>query len=206
MLDDTEFLTWGENPKDALISGVATATTTSASMHWDVSQATGSHSAVFRKVANQPWTSIATVQADVNGDVSFVDNAVVAGANYSYELAVPSQRGEAVGGMVSVTIPGTLDVSPRGNASFALERMRPNPLVDRVNVSFVLPNAEPARIDVMDVNGRRLVTREVGSLGAGSHQVALGSARDFLPGIYFVRLSRGVQTLTVRAVVMGGGN
>ncbi|MFI5371476.1 MAG: kelch repeat-containing protein [Candidatus Eisenbacteria bacterium] len=203
MLGDTEYLTWGEAPASATITGSATAAPSAVSLHWGVSQATGAHAAVFRSGPGQPWTSVATVQAETNGAVTYVDDAVVPGTHYSYELAVSSQRGEEVGGLVSVLVPGATGVTQGPDVAFALHGVRPNPVVGRFNVSFRLPNADPARVEVIDVNGRRLITREVGGLGAGVHDVDLGSSRDFAPGMYFVRLSRAGQSLTTRAVVMG---
>jgi Galactose oxidase, central domain len=203
MLGDTEYLTWGETPSSATISGSATASTGVASLHWQVNQSTGVHAAVFRNSPGQPWTSVATVETNSGGAASFVDHAVVAGTHYSYELAVASHRGEDVGGQVSVTIPMPTDVGNSAHAAFALEPVRPNPLVDRFRVSFTLPDAGSARIDVLDVSGRRVASRDVGSLGAGPHEVDLGGARELSPGMYFVRLSRAGRTLTTRAVVTG---
>jgi len=204
MLGDTEYLTWGESPLSATITGSAVATMESASLHWGVSQATGVHTAVFRKAQNQPWSSVATVDAEAGGAVSFVDHSVVPGARYSYELVVSSQRGETIGGQVSIDIPTATGVTTSSSVDFTLSKVAPNPLVGRFHVSFTLPNSSPARLEVVDVNGRRLTSREVGTLGGGTHQVDLGTSRDFAPGMCFVRLSRAGQILTTRAVVLGG--
>jgi hypothetical protein len=202
MLGDTEYLTWGGTPSSATITGTGSGITGAASLHWQVNQSTGVHAAVFRSSAGEPWTSVATVQTNTSGVATYVDHSVAAGAHYAYELAVASQQGETVGGQVSVTIATPTDVNPTGVA-FALERVRPNPLVDRFVVSFTLPDAGAARIEVLDVAGRRVVSRDVGMLGAGAHQLDLGTARSFAPGMYFVRLSHADRTLTTRAVVTG---
>ena len=204
MLGDTEYLTWGELPTHATITaGAPAATTHYASVNWNVSQSTGVHAAVFRSGPNQPWSSIGMLTINAQGGASFTDHNVVPGTQYSYELGVSSERGPSVGGQVAVNVP-LIDVPPQVDVAFALQPVRPNPLVDRFKVSFSLPNADPARIDVMDVSGRRMLTREVGSLGAGSHELDLGGACAFTPGMYFVRLSRAGQTLTTRAVVLSG--
>lgn len=52
------------------------------------------------------------------------------------------------------------------------------------------------------MSGRRIAAREVGSLGAGSHAVALRGARALAPGIYLLRLSQGARSLTVRGAVL----
>ena len=177
---------------------------TSASLNWSLTQATGVHTAVFRRGASQPWTSIATVDASPTGAVAFVDHNVAAGAQYSYELAVSSQRGPMVGGQVAVSIPTALGVTWRPGLDFALNPVSPNPVARNFDVGFALPNSGPAKLEVVDVTGRLVASRDVGALGAGSHHLTLGSAREFAPGIYFVRLSRAEQTLTTRAVVLGG--
>jgi len=84
---------------------------------------------------------------------------------------------------------------------FALAGARPNPGRGDLQVSFSLPDAASARIDLWDVAGRLLLTREVGPLGAGSHLVDL--APTGLPaGVYLIRLTRGGRALTARAVVV----
>jgi hypothetical protein len=56
-----------------------------------------------------------------------------------------------------------------------------------VPIDFMLPDAGPARLELVDVAGRLVETSEVGSLGPGRHVFTLG--RKLRPGIYLVRLS-----------------
>jgi glycerophosphoryl diester phosphodiesterase len=55
-----------------------------------------------------------------------------------------------------------------------------------VQVEFALPDGAPARLEVLDIAGRLVASSEVGSLGPGRHEFALG--RDLPSGIYLVRL------------------
>jgi hypothetical protein len=55
---------------------------------------------------------------------------------------------------------------------------------------FTLPNRERATLDVVDVLGRRVLRREVGSLGPGVHSVTLEAAPPIRPGLYFSSDSR----------------
>ena len=65
---------------------------------------------------------------------------------------------------------------------------RTNPSRDgAVQIDFMLPDADPARLELVDVAGRMVETREVGSLGPGRHAFTLG--RELRPGMYLVRLS-----------------
>jgi hypothetical protein len=57
-----------------------------------------------------------------------------------------------------------------------------------------------AELDVIDVTGRRIVAREVGSLGAGSHRVEI--ADRLASGVYLLRLRQGAHTRTLKAVVL----
>jgi len=60
----------------------------------------------------------------------------------------------------------------------------------------------PATLTLVDVSGRLVRHREVGSLGTGAHVVDLGEGERLPAGIYVVRLIRGGQTLTARVSVI----
>jgi hypothetical protein len=83
----------------------------------------------------------------------------------------------------------------------ALEGAHPNPAVNGVRVWFTLPSRERAVLEVMDIAGRRVLRREVGSLGPGRHLVDL-SASLRAPGLYFLRLAQGGQLLRARVAVI----
>jgi hypothetical protein len=96
----------------------------------------------------------------------------------------------------------TTDVAPDGTTAFALERVRPNPAIaSRLVISFSLPTAAPARLEVFDVRGRRVAGQEVGGRGAGRQAVPLWSAQ-LTPGVYLVRLSQGASSMTQRMTVV----
>ena len=84
----------------------------------------------------------------------------------------------------------------------ALAGMRPNPTTGPVNVVFSLPSADPARLELIDISGRVVRTREVGNLGAGRHMVTLGRDRELAAGIYWLRLSQGEHAVTTKATVV----
>lgn len=70
-----------------------------------------------------------------------------------------------------------------------------------MRVSFALPSEAPATLELLDVTGRRVLAREVGSRGPGAHVVSLDAAR-VAPGLYFVRLTQGTATRTARVAVI----
>ena len=159
MMNDTQFLSWGGEGDGAILAGSGTAASSSVSLNWDVKNATGAHAGVYRRESSGEWTSIGTTQT-----ATFEDLAVAPGGRYGYMLVVPSELGDDFGGEVWVDVPSPLAV---GNpaTSFALDRVSPNPATNRFTVSFVLPSAAPATLELVDLGGRRVMSRDVGSFG-----------------------------------------
>jgi hypothetical protein len=95
----------------------------------------------------------------------------------------------------------TTDVDPAA-VSFRLSRL-PNPaLGGRLAVTFSLPGDARATLELIDVRGRVLAHREVGTLGAGSHSIALADGQSLRAGLYFVRLTQGTQVASERVTVL----
>ena len=90
---------------------------------------------------------------------------------------------------------------PKEVLVFALDGARPNPTSDgEMVVHFVVPTAERARLELLDVHGRRVAQREVAA--AGRHAVSFGRGVHLAPGVYVVRLSQGANAQTTRATVL----
>ena len=87
-------------------------------------------------------------------------------------------------------------------ASLALATAPPQPSRAGVLVSIAIPDAAPARLELFDVLGRRLRSREVGELGAGDHVTSLAEPGALRPGIYLVRLTRDGRELWIRTAVL----
>jgi len=99
------------------------------------------------------------------------------------------------------TTPATVSVGDAPRLQLALVGAVPNPAFGQARVRFVLPSAEPAIFEVIDVQGRRLLRRDVGSLGPGRHDVEVSRAIT-RPGLYFLRLAQGGQVLRSKMVMM----
>jgi hypothetical protein len=97
--------------------------------------------------------------------------------------------------------PTTLGVGDQPVA-FAMRPLANPSLGGRVTVAFSLANASAARLELIDVSGRRAAAREVGSLGPGHHQLRLGEDRALPSGVYFVRLSQGPNRIFSRVVIL----
>jgi hypothetical protein len=93
-------------------------------------------------------------------------------------------------------------VDAGAQVEFALRVVRPNPTLENLQVSFGLPEARPAKLEVFNVSGRLVASREVGSLGVGFHMVTLGGRGALPSGVYLVRLTQGGRSLTTRAVIV----
>jgi hypothetical protein len=122
-----------------------------------------------------------------------------AGAASVYKLCAVDVHGNAGTYAIAQTVFPT-DVSAEALA-FALEGVRPNPApAGRVVVTFTLPGDAAARLEMVDVSGRRVAAREVGTLGAGRHVITMGGG--IAPGLYFIRLTQGANTRVARVGVL----
>ncbi len=149
---------------------------------------------VYRRLAGGDWSALATIDPDGMGYVRYEDRAIVPGASYEYRLGIMENGMPRYVGEVSVSVPL--------GARFALGGVHPNPTARELQVSFSLPDATPATLALVDISGRLVRTREVGSLGVGPHVVDLGAGDRLPAGIYMVRLMRAGQTLTTRVSVI----
>ncbi len=83
---------------------------------------------------------------------------------------------------------------------FAVHGAYPNPASGPFRVEFSLAGSEAGTLGIYAVNGRRVASREVGSLGRGRHVIRF--AERFSPGIYWVRLSQAGNTRTVKTAII----
>ncbi len=132
-------------------------------------------------------------------DTGYTD---VAGAPYFYKLSAVDIHGNQ-SPYAQVLATGTTGVPVARAFVFALSPVWPNPSRgDRLTVQFSLPDLAPARLELFDLGGRRVSTREVGALGAGAHAMDLSAGRTFAPGLYIVRLTQHGLARTVRVAVL----
>jgi hypothetical protein len=159
---------------------------------WIVAEATSFSAALERRTADTEWEHVADIEPDGSGYLEYEDRAVTAGVRYGYRLAY--RDGERLVHSAETW----LDVP--SNTRFALEALSPNPTRDELRVAFSLPSAEPARLELYDLIGRRVLARDVGFLGPGAHRFNFSEGRRLPAGVYHLRLSQGSRTATQRAV------
>jgi len=85
---------------------------------------------------------------------------------------------------------------------FAMRPLMNPSLGGQLTVAFSLASSTAAKLELLDVSGRRAAARDVGSLGPGHHQVQLGEDRPLRSGIYFVRLSQGPNVIVARVAIL----
>jgi hypothetical protein len=126
---------------------------------------------------------------DFNGD-GLLD--VVTANGFLNDLAVVFNR---TPGLVSVPVtpivrPGALRVLPNP--------VRGGDLV----VEYASATRAPARIELFDLAGRRIVAREIAAGEPGTHRLPVMDRGRLEAGIYFLRLHHAGRTSTARAIVL----
>ena len=129
----------------------------------------------------------------------FVD-AARAGEPATYWLGARSCSGpEALVGPIRVE-------AASAAASLALEAS-PNPALGGTSFEFALPRAADVRLEVFDLEGRRVATPLMGHAAAGPVRVDWSltddAGRSARPGLYFARLQTLGRTLYTRVTVIG---
>ena len=101
-----------------------------------------------------------------------------------------------------VAVAGVGDGGP-GRIALAIRGTVPNPATGaRLSVAFTLRDGGPARLELMDVAGRGLTSKQVGSLGPGTHALDLSQDGALRAGIYFLRLTQGGREVRARTAVV----
>jgi hypothetical protein len=150
--------------------------------------------AVERRTPAGAWETRAMIAPDGVGYLRFTDAQVTAGGRYGYRLRVAARAGEEWSGETWVDVP---------KWALALDPVRPNPVRgSALEVRFVLPDATPASLDVVDVTGRIARRLDFSLLGRGSHVVRLDDAPPLPAGVYWLRLRQGTHVAGARAVVI----
>jgi len=185
--------TLGERP----LGGSAPAGATH--LHWSMSSA--ADFATFRLYRG---TSAGFLPGPGNLVAAIADTGLTdAGAAGSYyKLSAVDRNGNE--SPFALLSPGQItEVSGTLKPVFALEGVGQNPWRGGVMLArFALPSASPATLELVDLAGRRVFVRSVGSLGAGHHEVELAPAHRLAGGVYFLRLAQGPDVRVVRFAVL----
>ena len=148
---------------------------------------------VERHEPEDSWTTLASVTADGRGMLEYVDTDVVPGRFYAYRLRLMGTNGFFFAGDASVRVPLQAMLSLAGFQVLSVRSFQ---------VGFSLASGAPAKLSLFDVAGRRVFSREVGALGAGSHVVTLDRGDELASGVYVLRLEQDGRSVTRRAVAI----
>lgn len=184
-----------DRPVAALAALVrAEATSSRIELTWYSGGNPGLLARVERRTAERDWEPVGVIAADGEGFLRYDDEAVTPGVRYGYRLAILDGGSEVYAGTAWVTAE---------NPAISLGAAWPNPLSGGpLRLRVALSSAERARIEILDVTGRRVATREVGPLGAGHHEVQFTEAASLPAGVYHARLSRGTTVVSQRFVII----
>jgi predicted NUDIX family NTP pyrophosphohydrolase len=156
------------------------------------------------------WSLIARGQPNTGSYDWTVPNVQTDQAKVAVVLVESAdETGDNVDGVLGVSeafsIEAVVGVGDRGPAQFALaiRGATPNPTAGgRLWVEFALRDGSSARLELMDVAGRVLTSKQVGTLGPGTHALDLSEGGALRPGIYFLRLTQGGSEVRARAAVL----
>ncbi len=163
-------------------------------LDWFASDHAGQPVTLERREGAAAWAAVAEGVVDGGGAVRFVDARVTPGRTYGYRLAFGAGETAAYSREATVAVPA--------GPALSLAMPHPNPVVRDLWLSFSLPSSDPATLALVDVTGRVVRSREVGSLGPGAHRVNLGEGARLEPGVYVVALRQGERALTRRVSVV----
>ena len=188
--------TLGGDVVDVLLSlASADASPERVSLRWYTSDRAIPGADVERNADGAGWQVVAHVTPDGSGMLPYDDANVTPGQRYGYRLSIVVDGTAKAMGETWVSVPA--------GAEFALRTVQPNPSSGDLQVAFALTSNAPATLALLDIAGRRVLEREVGSLGAGAHIVRLAPQGAALhPGVYALRLHSGTRSATLRAVVI----
>lgn len=145
---------------------------------------------IERRAEGESWADLQAALADGSGRVRLEDRSVESGKRYGYRLSFPMSGGTVHSGESWIEVPQQV--------SFALQGARPNPASGMLTVMLSLPRSMPASLEVLDLNGRRLLRKDLGGFGAGQHLVRVDDAANLRPGLYMLRLTQGGNVATSR--------
>jgi hypothetical protein len=159
---------------------------------WFTTNAASHFANVERRTPTSDWSPLGTAQATAADQLQYEDRAITPGGRYAYRLRYYEDSQERFTAETWLDVPKPV---------FALYGLRPNPAVGECNVAFSLAEAVPATLELYDVTGRKVMTREVGG-NAGMHRLRLDEGVHLRAGVYTLRLVQSGEWLTTRAVVI----
>lgn len=148
---------------------------------------------VERRAPDHDWEEIARLHADGTGRIALEDRDVTAGARYGYRVVVVESGAPVVLDEVWVDVPQ--------EARLALHGLAPSSAT-RARVTLSLASGSPARLELLDVAGRRLHVQALDGLGPGRHTIEIETRHALGSGVYFLRIAQDGLSATGRVALV----
>ena len=149
---------------------------------------------LYRRAPGSDWTRVADLRGSSDGLLTYEDRAVSAGQSYGYRLGIVDAGAELMLGELSATA-----AAPR----VAILGARPNPSIGGAcTVDYALESDQPARLELLDITGRRVLQQDLGAPAPGRRSVMFSPRGALSPGIYFLRVRQADRSGTLRLVVL----
>jgi len=164
-------------------------------IQWSLSDAGAADLTVERQRDHSGWLAVAAPTREGADRHNLEDRTVPGPGRYQYRLLAAENGAQTVVSSIEIEVPSGFQL--------ALAGARPNPSSGAsLNVAFTLERKGSARLDLLDVAGRRVASTDLGGFEAGNHVLSVAGAARFEPGLYLLRLSAGGRTLTSKAMVI----
>jgi hypothetical protein len=191
-------------PLLSLLSSTVEPTGRRTELAWTgVPNATAYRVYVRRWTANSIGLGLGEVVADSLTDTTYTHIEADTSATLAFVVAVLDSAGEE--GAASEETPMVTDVPRRPDlAPSVVLRAFPNPAWREVRLTFEGLDFEPVRVEIFDLNGRR-IRHGNWVRGTAAHwtwDLRADDGRRLGAGLYFVRARAGVRTAQVRVVVL----
>jgi hypothetical protein len=112
-------------------------------------------------------------------------------------------HGPAAAPAAPTPMPTATAASVSGPAvSLSILAVTPDPVFGAASLRFVLPTGASTSLELIDLAGRRIWSRDLGPLDAGEHVTPLADGTSLPTGVYFARLTHGRRTVMRRVVVL----
>ncbi|MBI5710366.1 MAG: hypothetical protein HZC42_08705 [Candidatus Eisenbacteria bacterium] len=147
--------------------------------------------AVARQRPGGAWTELTGLRPNADGLLRLTDEHLQPGEHLEYRLKGAARDAEVILGVVPVDLP-----LPK---PLALRYARWERGWGGIHVAYTLATSEYAKLELFDVGGRRVASRDLGNPGPGDYDAQLPSVAA---GVYFVRLTQGRVERTAKAVVL----
>ena len=164
-----------------------------AHLVWRGTEGDSAWYSIQRRADGEDWRTLSSARVGRDGLLVCEDRGVLPGTQAAYRLAVVTSTALVGLEEILIEIPMAMPLALR----FARMEDRGR----TVRISYVLETHDRANLEILDVAGRRVLVRDLGSPGAGSHEDRFASS--ILPsGIYFARLHQAQQTRTARLTLI----